>query len=350
MKLGIIGGAGLLGATTAYCVAREGIAREIMLADVRENVAISHAMDIEQAVCEYSSVGISAAGIDDLQNCDIVLNAAGVPEMSAASRDDYLAGNMKIICELAENISRWSAAPVILSATNPIDVLNYALYNMTGLPRERFIGFSRNDTLRFKWAIAKETGIPASQIEALVIGEHGEGQVPVFSSVRVGASETPDRGHRPPSGEDIDTPRVQSAAGSRIQYGAPGHTVGGERESNSAESKQKLEFAADRKERIIARVNSWFGEYQKLNSGRSSGWTSAVGLCRIIEAISTDSDEVIPCSVIPGGEYGFSGLSIGLPVRLGRAGVREIVEVGLDGEEKASLSLACAKVKKLIGM
>ena len=300
MRLGIIGGAGLLGATTAFCVAQEGLAKEIVLTDIRENVARSHAMDIEQAACEFSSVKVSAGSIDDAGNCDIVLNAAGIPEMSTASRDDYLSGNIIICRELAESIRRWGTAPVILSATNPIDVLNYALFKLTGLPRERFIGFSANDTLRFKWAVSKETGIPVSRLDALVIGEHGDGQVPLFSCLKNNVDDT--------------FVKIDSEAKLRIQN----------------------------------RVKTWFGEYQKLNSGRSSGWTSGVGLCNIIKAITADRDEILPCSVIPDGEYGFSGLSIGLPVRLGRAGVREIVKVDLTEEEKTALSDAAEKIRKLI--
>jgi malate dehydrogenase len=94
-------------------------------------------------------------------------------------------------------------------------------------------------------------------------------------------------------------------------------------------------------------VKTWFGEYQKLNSGRSSGWTSGVGLCNIIKAITADRDEILPCSVIPDGEYGLDRLSIGLPVRLGRAGVREIVKVDLTEEEKTALSVAAEKIVTL---
>lgn len=300
MKLGIIGGAGLLGATTAFCVATEGVADEIVLTDVRENVAASHAMDIGQAVCETTATRLSVGGLDDVRFCDVILNVAGIPERSAASRDDYLRGNIAIFRELAENIKKWGTAPVFVSATNPVDVLNYSLCEMTGLPRERFIGYSRNDSLRFAWAVSEETGLPVSGIDALVIGEHGDGQVPVFSRLKLRGG-----GAFPELGDDAKT-------------------------------------------RILNRVNTWFAEYQKLDSGRSSGWTSAVGLCRIIRAIATNSDEVLPCSVIPDGEYGLNGVSIGLPVLLGRGGVREIIEANISGVERAGLAAAEKKIRLLI--
>ena len=298
-KLGIIGGAGLLGATTAFCVASSGLVHEIILSDVRENIAQSHAMDIEQAVCESGEIKLSAGDIGDMKSCDVVLNAAGVPEMKASSRDDYLDGNIVIFRELAEKIRQWGTAPVIINVSNPVDVLNYELFRMTGLPREKFIGFSRNDTLRMIWAASKEIRIPASRLDALVIGEHGDGQVPVFS---------------------------------RLRYKDTGQT---------------LSINDTQKENILRLVKTWFGDYQKLDSGRSSGWTSGAGICRLIELILTDSNEIYPCSVIPDGEYGIRGISIGLPVRLGRSGVREIVEIDLDENERARLLSAAEKIRKL---
>ena len=288
----------MLGTTAAFCVASCGLVREIILSDVRENLAQSHAMDIEQAACETGGTKLSIGGIDEMESCDIVLNVAGIPEMKASSRDDYLSGNIAIYKELAEKIKRWGTSPVILSATNPIDVLNYELFRMTRLPKEKFIGFSRNDTLRLKWAVSEETGTPASQIDALVIGEHGDGQVPLFSRLR----------HN-------DTDNI-------------------------------ISLSEDRKDSIRYRIKTWFGDYQKLDSGRSSGWTSGVGICHVIKLMLMDSDEICPCSVIPNGEYGLSDLSIGLPVKLGRAGVREIIEIDLCDEEKVELMKAAEKIKK----
>ena len=297
MKLGIIGGAGLLGATTAFCVASSGLVQEILLFDVRENLAHSHAMDIEQAVCEAGGTTLSVCGVEDMRSCDIVLNTAGVPEMKASSRNDYLRGNIPIFRELAEKIKRWGTSPVILNATNPVDILNYELFRMTGLPPERFIGFSRNDSLRLIWAASKETGVPASQLGALVIGEHGDGQVPLFNWLR---------------------------------HKGSGHVLG---------------LRDVQKDRIISRVKTWFGDYQKLDSGRSSGWTSGAGICHVIKLILSGSDEICPCSVIPNGEYGLYDLSIGLPVRLGINGVKEIVELDLADNERASLFAAAKKIK-----
>ena len=300
MKLGIIGGAGLIGATVAFCAASEGLFDEIRLFDVRENLAMSHAMDIEQAVCERNAVKLSVCDIDGLRACDIILNAAGIPEMKAGSRDDYLSGNILIIRELAQKIKKWDTAPIILSATNPIDVLNFELYRASGLPREKVIGFSRNDSLRFVWATSKETEIPVSDLNALVIGEHGDAQVPLFSSLK--------------------------------------HKSSG----------QIVELRDEQKNDILQRVKVWFSEYQTLDSGRSSGWTSAQGITHILKLILTNSNDWCPCSVIPNGEYGLHDLSIGLPVRLGLSGVREIAAIKLSEDEETALQNAAKKIRLLI--
>ena len=299
LKLGIIGGAGLLGATTAFCAAESGLAKEIILSDVRDNIAQSHAMDIEQATCESAEIKTSVGAIEEMKSCDVILNAAGVPEMKASSRDDYLAGNIAIFRDLAAKIRQWGTTPVIISVSNPVDVLNYELFRMTGLPPEKFVGFSRNDTLRLIWAASKETGVPANRLDALVIGEHGDGQVPIFSHLR---------------------------------YKDTGRT---------------LNISDAQKENILRRVKTWFGDYQKLDSGRSSGWTSAVNICRVLKLILTDSDEICPCSVIPDGEYDLRDISIGLPVKLSKTGVREIVEIAIDDDERARLLYAAEKIRKL---
>ena len=302
MKLGVIGGAGLLGATTAFNVAAKGIVEEIILYDLRENMAISHAMDIDQGVSETTGTKVIAGSFDDLKDCNIILNTAGIPEKKVASRAEALGENVKIFEDIASKIKAWETSPIILTASNPVDPLNYILYKaMEGSPL-RNIGFSRNDSLRFRWSIALETGLPVSEIEAYAIAEHGDNQVPLFSTVK------------------------------RTDTGEP------------------LVFTDVQKQNILERVKNWFANYQKLDSGRSSGWTSGIGLAKIIEMFTIDSDnsEILSCSVIPGNAYGLSDLSIGLPVRLGTEGVKEIIHLDLSDQEKEGLFIAAEKIKNMI--
>ena len=302
MKLGVIGGAGLLGSTTAFNVAVKGIVEEIILYDLRENMAVSHAMDIDQGVSEITGTKVIAGSFDELKYCDIILNTAGIPEKKVASRAEALDENIKIFEDIAAKIKAWGTCPIILTASNPVDPLNYILFKaMNGSP-QRNIGFSRNDSLRFRWSIALEIGLPVSMIEAYAIAEHGDNQVPLFSTVK------------------------------RTDTGEP------------------IVFDKTQKESILSRVQNWFANYQKLDSGRSSGWTSGLALSNIIEMLTSDSDinEILSCSVIPGKAYGLDELSIGLPVRLNKEGVKEIVHFDLTDEEREGLFVAAEKIKKMI--
>jgi malate dehydrogenase len=299
MKLGIVGGGGLLGATAAFCCAMNSLADEIVLYDVKENVAQSHASDIEQAMIGYNGLVIRVGSMDDLKGSDIILNAAGIPD-KPGSRDNFLSGNIGIIREFGERVRTWETKPIVLCATNPVDVLNYKTHEYSGLSREKCIGLSRNDTARFKWAISEVAGLSALAFDALVIGEHGDFQVPLFSTVK------------------------------------------------SCSTGELISFSAEQREFILRKLKSWLSEYQGLNAGRTSGWTSGVNLSHIIGLIVSGKDNICPCSVIPDGEYGLSGLSIGLPIRLGRDGVREIIELDLAGDEKEGLDRAAAKISGVI--
>ena len=303
MKLGIIGGGGQLGGTTAFQVAMRGLVDEIILFDARENVAKSHAMDIEQAKSEYSDTKIRVGELDELRECEIVLNAAGLPskaDSNVASRDHALARNAGLARELGKQIGAWGTNPVLISVTNPADVINYMIFEGAGLAPERCLALSRNDTSRFKWAIELRTGISARTFDALVIGEHGDLQVPLFSTVR------------------------------------------------SLETGEPLVFSSEDKAWIMNRILTWLPEYQSLRASRSSPWVSSANLARIIGLVISGGDDLCPCSVIPSGEYGLSGLSIGLPVRLGPGGVREIVELELADEEREGLMKAAEKISGTI--
>ena len=301
MKLGVIGGAGLLGSTTAFYAAMRNLVDEIALYDIRETYALNHALDLDQAVCEFSGAVITSGDFDALKGSDIILNTAGVPESSRASRDEYLIDNLPIYMDIADRIKTWGYYPVVISTSNPCDVLNYKLYERIGGPRNRYLAFSYNDTLRFKWSVAKELGITAAQVDAIVLGEHGDHAVQVFSAVK-----------RKDTGEPVC-------------------------------------FTDEQKESVKARIRDWFKNLISLKTTRTMGWTSGIALGRMVEAIVAESDDIIPCSCIPGGEYGLSGVSLALPLRLGKEGCREIVEIPLNEEETKALQAASEKIKGLIG-
>lgn len=306
-----------MGSSAAFRLATLDIASEIVLIDVRPNLAMSHVMDLEQAVAEISGSRIVGGDWADVAGCDVVVLSASLPERNVASRDEYLTGNLDIVRKAAEHLTACPEAVVIV-ATNPVDVFTYVLARLAGGAPSRFVGYSYNDTLRFRWALARTLQVAMADVDALVLGEHGDMQVPLFDLV-----------------------------------GVKGVPV-----SLSEQQRREVETA----------TRTWFSTYQSLNAGRTSGWTSAMGIARLVTAMAggaaTASDpdcdatagdappasagELLPCSAVLQGEYGLSGVSLGVPVVLSPGGVRQIVEVPLTPVERSQLHAAGDKVRGLI--
>ena len=300
MKLGVIGGSGVLGSSAAFYVALNNYVDEIILYDVRENYAMSHAIDIDQGVSGMSTTTVTAGSLSSLKECGIIINTVGAPDSSSLSRDGQLSCNLPICMSFAEEIKSWGSCPVIITATNPVDVLNYKLYEYIGGPRNRYLAFSLNDTLRLGWSIAKELGLPTTMVDAIVLGEHGDSQVPVFTSAK-----------RKDTGEAIV-------------------------------------LTEEQKQSVKKRNSDWFKGMLALGATRTMGWSTCVGLGRMVEAIATESDTVLPCSCIPNGEYGLSDVSLALPLKLGKEGWREIVTIPLNDEETDGLKASADKIKSVI--
>jgi len=316
-KVAFIGGAGTVGSSAAFRLATLDIAREIVLVDARPNVAMSHVMDLEQAVAEVSGSRIVGGDWADIAGSDIVVLSASLPERNVSSRDEYLAGNLEIVRTAAGHLAACPEA-VIVVATNPVDVFTYVLARLAGGPPSRFVGYSYNDTLRFRWAVARMLNVVMADVDALVLGEHGDMQVPLFDLVTVkGAS-----------------------------------VVLTDRQRHGVEET----------------TGTWFTTYQGLGAGRTSGWTSAMGIARLVAALAGGTSAVqaagtvddparratatgghlLPCSAILRGEYGLSDVSLGVPVVLGPGGIRRIVELPLTSSERSRLHAAAEKVRGLI--
>lgn len=298
MKLAVIGGSGLIGSTTAFLAAQKGLFEEVKLLGRRENMLLSHAMDMEHALLPFSQTKVAAADYENIGDCEVILITAAAPEREVATRDEYLKDNVRIIDEIAEKLNRYNKDAIIIIATNPIDVFNFYLYKKLGRERTKMLGFSANDSLRLRWAIAKEFNLEFKKLEGYCIGEHGEGQVPITNLIKYD--------------------------------GKP------------------FEISEEKRVMIKNRLLDWFRDFQKLNSRRTSGWTSSVMIAEILEAIVTDSGRVIECSIPLQGELGYDNVSIGMPVSLGHQGVREIIVPKLTDSEKRDLDMAVNKIKTQI--
>jgi malate dehydrogenase len=291
MKISIIGAGGNLGASAAFNIGIHKLADELVMIDSYSREKLEqYVTDLTTAVTGMDTL-VRAGSYEDMLDSEIVLMAAGSSQVRA-SRLEVLPQNLPIIKDAAMKIKQFCPGAIVITATNPVCPLNYAMYLASGFDREKVIGYSANDSVRFRMFIAQVLEIKSSRVEAMVIGEHGSTQVLLFSSVRI-----------------------------------DGHPV-----IVSEEVQQEVR-------RKIADLPSVL-ERQRTNTGRTQAWATSMGLTDMCLAISRNSGEIIPCSVVVDGEYGYRGLSISVPVALGKEGVHNIEELHLEPAEKANLEIS----------
>lgn len=271
MKLGVIGGAGLLGSTSAFLAGMKGYLEEIKLVDIKENLAKNHVMDMGQAIYPYSGTKITFAEYKDLSDCGVILISASIPERKVSDRMEYLRDNMKIIKPICQNIKDFCKDAVIINATNPVDIFNYIIWKLVGCDRKKILGFNGNDTFRLKWAVSNVTGKGFSSLDGFCIGEHGNGQLNLYEQMTCG-------------GKPLCLSQKEIAEVEEI-------------------------------------TSNFFAKFQALDSGRTSGWCSSINIEELIEAVATDSGKTIVCSSVLEGEYGYSKISFGVPVSVGSEGI-----------------------------
>ena len=288
MKITIVGAAGTLGSCAAFIIAVQKLADEILLIDPWENMLKAHWMDLTTAAAGQD-VTVQRGTFKDMSGSDIVVVTAGAPSGVISSRSELITGNLPIIKENAEKIREYCPDAIIITETNPVDPLNYATYLVNRRAgRNKFIGYTMNDTIRFRMWAAEVAGVGTSQVKGMVIGEHGHSQVMLFSSLRV--------------------------------KGKP------------------VIIDEDNKKRMRSLPPQTLHDYETFQPKRTAGWTSAVGTAAVINAIKNDTHELIPCSAVLDGEYGCHNLSMTVPAVIGREGIHDIKILKLDREEKVALT------------
>jgi malate dehydrogenase len=294
MKVAITGGAGGVGSSVAFNLLRAAHPYEVLLIDNRPSMITSHTMDFEQVLEQGATGSVRGAASEELADADLIVAAGAAPLTVNTSRMVYLADNAAILAALLEKLPEgWPG--ILILVTNPVDPLATWAAARAGLARERLLGYTLNDSLRLRTAIGAELGLAPGRVEAWVVGEHGDGSVALFDRVRV-------------DGEPV-----------------------------------ALDAAA--RERALEFLHGWYTRHVALDSGRSSTWTSGLGVARMVEAIRSDSAELWPASVVLAGEYGIDGAALGVPVRLGRAGVVELPEWELGAAELAAMRGAADEVR-----
>lgn len=299
MKVVIIGGAGGIGSSAAFNLLSAQGTYEIVLVDTRPNMITSHVMDQENALALGATPDTVRGGTpEDTLDADVVVLSAAVPLRLNSSRSVFLADNAAIVDQCLRPLRDSDFGGVVLMLTNPVDPLLTWAHRQGWLPRHRLVGYTLNDSLRLRTGIAHALGVHPKDVGAWMVGEHGEGQVPLYSRI----------------------------------------TVGGESVVLTDEQRAVAEEYAD----------SWYSRHVALDSGRTSTWTTGLGTARLIEAMATGSGTVVPASVVLDGEYGVHGVSLGVPVELGRDGVRRVVEWDLAPGERLGMQRAAARVEAAV--
>lgn len=296
MKVGVIGGGGIIGSSCAFNVAQREIVDEIVIVDIAEEMALGHALDIEHAVALENDTKVSVGDYTDLSNSDAVVITASAPTPpDLEDRNQLLDDNVPLLEDIFSNIMDEDIdCPVVIS-TNPVDVLITIINEEFNLDREKIIGYNLNDTLRLRWALAKHTDESRKSVNAYVLGEHGESQVPIYSKA----------------------------------------TIAGENRSFSEKEEQEI-FET-------ARGSAW--DIMK-NKEETARWATGYGLSIIVDAICENKQKVIPCSIQASGEYGHQGISFGMPVILGRQGAEKVVELDLEDDEAESLGSSVEAIRQ----
>ena len=298
-------GAGNVGATAAQRLAEKELARQVVLIDIAEGIPQGKALDQwESAPIEgFDSRVIGTNGYDAAAGSGIFIVTAGIARKPGMSRDDLLSTNARIVRDVSENIKRVAPGSMVIVVSNPLDVMAYVCLQTTGFPRERVIGMAGVlDTARYRSFIALELNVGVEDIQALVLGGHGDTMVPLASYTNVGG-----------------IPLTQLLAQERIDA-------------------------------LVQRTRSGGAEIVGLLKTGSAYYAPAAAAVQMAEAIVKDKKRVLPCSAYLQGEYGLKGMFLGVPCKLGRAGLEQIYQVELTGEEKSALAKSADAVKQTMGV
>ena len=298
-------GAGHVGATAAQRIAERELAREVVVVDILEGVPQGKALDQwESAPVEGFDTRVTGAQeYGPTEGSGIYVVTAGLARKPGMSRDDLLKKNAEIIGGISEEIAKHSPGAIIVMVTNPLDVMAYVAMKVTGFPRERVVGMAGIlDTARFRSFIALELDVSVEDIQALVLGGHGDSMVPIVSTVTVG--------------------------------GIPLTEL----------------LPADRIESLVQRTRKGGGEIVQLLGTGSAYYAPSSAAVQMVESIVRDKKRILPCAAWLEGEFGLDGLFLGVPCKLGRNGLEGVLEVPLTDDESTALRASADAVRGTMGL
>ena len=295
-------GAGNVGATCANVLAHADICNEVVLIDIQGNMAKGKALDTWQQapVDSYSTRLIGGDDYALTANSDVVIITAGIPRKPGMSRDDLIATNAKIVVSVTQNILKHTPNPIIIVVSNPLDVMTYACWKASGLSDKRVIGMAGVlDTARYRAFLAEALDVSPKDISAMLMGGHGDTMVPL--------------------------PRYTTVSGIPVTELIDGGQLNA----------------------ILERTKSGGGELVNL-MGTSAWYAPGAAAAQMAISILKNEKRILPCCVHLDGQYGLKDIFVGAPVKLGREGILEIVELQLQEDEKALLQKSAAAVREVV--
>jgi len=295
-------GAGNVGATAAQRLAEKELC-DVLLVDIIEGVPQGKALDLAEAapVEIHDAHIIGANSYEASADSDIVIITAGIPRKPGMSRDDLLATNKNIMKSVTKEVARYSPQATLIIVSNPLDAMCHVAMEESGFPKERVIGMAGVlDSARFRAFIAAELDVSVENIHALVLGGHGDTMVPL--------------------------PRFSTVSGIPITELLP----------------------AARIEELVTRTRNGGAEIVSLLKTGSAYYAPASAAVEMAEAILKDKKKILPCAAYLEGEYGISGLFVGVPVKLGKNGIEQIISLNLADEERQALMKSASAVQELV--
>lgn len=294
-KVSVVGAAGTVGAAAAYNIALRDIADELVLVDIpeKEDDTVGQAADVNHGVAYDANTTVRQGDYAATEGSDVVVITAGIPRSPGQTRLDLAGDNAPIMEDIGSSLDEHNDDYVTITTSNPVDLLNRHLYETGDRDRTKVIGFGgRLDSARFRYVLAERFDTQVRNVEATILGEHGDDQVPVFSKVRV-------------DGRDPD-------------------------------------FSDAEKEEILDELQT--SAMNVIERKGATEWGPATGVAHMTEAVLRDTGEVFPASIPLDGEFGHSGVGLGVPAKLGSEGVEDVVEWGLDEFEREQLGTAADKL------
>ncbi len=293
-------GAGQVGSTVAQLVAFKNLG-DVVIIDIIEGVPQGKALDLQESSClqDFDSIVTGTNDYKDTANSDIVVITAGLPRKPGMSREDLLVTNAKIVQSVTQKIMEHSRSPIVIVVSNPLDAMVYMAMKTCNLPKNQVIGMAGVlDSARLRTFVSLELGCSLVDVDAMVLGGHGDSMVPL--------------------------PRYTSVSGISI---------------TELMTQEQIE-------RVVERTRKGGAEIVQLLKTGSAFYAPGASVVKMIEAILRDKRRILPCTAYLEGEYGWSGIFFGVPVMMGIHGIEKVIELKLKDEEKAALDSSAQDVKK----